>query len=80
MASQRIEQCLLLASKEWLNVCSAAEQVVTLAAARTAFQHTYGKQALITNATYVFVTTYDGDLLNPDLTVRRGKALDHSGR
>ena len=45
-ASQRIEPRLLLASKEWLNVCSAAEQVVTLAAARTAFQQTYGKQLL----------------------------------
>ena len=45
-ASQRIEPRLLLASKEWLNVCSAAEQVVTLAAARTVFQQTYGKQLL----------------------------------
>jgi hypothetical protein len=45
-ANQRIEPRLMLASKEWLNVCSAAERVVTLPTARTAFQQTYGKQLL----------------------------------
>ena len=42
--NQRIEPRVLLASKEWLNACSAAEQVVTRPAVRTAFQQTYRKQ------------------------------------
>jgi hypothetical protein len=41
--NERIQPRLLLASREWLNACSAAEQLLTLAAARTAFQQTYGK-------------------------------------
>ncbi len=35
-----------------------------------------GMPALITNATYVFVTTYDGDLLNPDVTPEDRQAVD----
>jgi|tagenome__1003787_1003787.scaffolds.fasta_scaffold19841677_1 hypothetical protein len=32
--------------------------------------------ALITNATYVFVTTYDGDLVNPEVTPEDRHAVD----
>jgi hypothetical protein len=42
-ANQPIDPRLLLASKEWLNVRSAAEQVVRIPAARTACEQTYGK-------------------------------------
>jgi len=42
-ATQGIEPRLLLASEEWQNLCSAASQVLTLPAARRAFQQVYGK-------------------------------------
>lgn len=42
-ANQALEPRLLLASEEWQNLRSAAAQVVTIPAARTAFQETYGK-------------------------------------
>ena len=36
-----------------------------------------GMPALITNATYVFVTTYDGDLLNPEVIPEDRQAVDN---
>jgi len=42
-ATQGIEPRLLLASEEWQILCSAASQVLTLPAARRAFQQDYGK-------------------------------------
>ena len=41
--------------------------LVLLLAAVSQAKEKAAMPALITNATYVFVTTYDGDLLNPDL-------------
>ena len=42
-ATQGIEPRLLLVSEEWQTLCSAASQVLTLPAARRAFQQVYGK-------------------------------------
>ena len=39
----RIEPRRLLASNEWLNLCSAARQMVALPAVQTAFSQTYKK-------------------------------------
>jgi hypothetical protein len=50
--------------------------VVLLLAAVSQSKEKPGMPALITNATYVFVTTYDGDLLNPDLTPEDRQAVN----
>ena len=50
--------------------------VVLLLAAVSQAKEKAGMPALITNATYVYVTTYDGDLLNPDLTPQDRQAAN----